>query len=114
MFTFSVRSLALSAVMVGLVPLGSACYVDEDLPPPEYAEGYQPQFYDGYVIYYDEVGRPYYHVNGAVVWVPQTSPLYFGYVNHWHTYGPAYRRWYGHYGYRYHTYHGGGGGYHRR
>ena len=39
-----------------------------------------------------------------MAWVPQSSPLYVGYVNHWHAYGPAYRNWYGHYGYRYHGY----------
>ena len=54
--------------------------------------------------YYDDVGRPYYYAGGAVAWVPQSSPLYVGYVNHWHAYGPAYHRWYGHYGYRYRAY----------
>jgi len=108
MVHFNIRGFVLAALTAGFVPLGSACYVDE-VPPPEYAEGYQPQFYDGYVVYFDEGGRPFYHVNGAVVWVPPTSPLYVGYVNHWHAYGPAYRNWYGHYGYRYHGYRGGGG-----
>jgi hypothetical protein len=112
MVHFNVRGLALAALMAGFVPLGSACYVEEDVPPPAYAEGYQPQFYDGYVVYYDDVGRPYYYNNGAVFWVPATSPLYIGYVNHWHAYGPAYRSWYGHYGYRYRGYRAGGR-YHR-
>jgi hypothetical protein len=86
---FSIRGLALVAVMAGLVPMASGCYAEVDTPP-EYAEGYQPQFYDGYVIY----------------WVPQSSPLYVGYVNHWRTYGVAYRGWYAHRGYRYRAYRG--------
>jgi hypothetical protein len=100
-----VRSFALVALLAGLVPLASGCYVEAD-GPPEYAEGYQPQFYDGYVVYYDDGGRPFYHVNGGVVWVPPSSPLYVGYVNHWRTYGGAYRGWYGRHGYRYRSYRG--------
>jgi hypothetical protein len=99
------RTLLLSALVSGLAPLGSACYADEQVPPPEYADsGYQPQYYDGYVVYFDGGGRPYYYENGSVFWVPRSSPLYVGYVNHWHRYGPAYNHWYGHYGYRYRTY----------
>jgi len=104
MIHFNLRGLALVALTAGFVPLGSACYAEADVPPPVVAEGYEPQFYDGYVVYYDDVGRPYYYVNGAVFWVPATSPFYVGLVNHWHAYGPAYHRWYGHYGYRYRGY----------
>ncbi len=100
----SLRTLILPLLIVGFAPAGSGCYAEE-VPPPEYADsGYQPQYYDGYVVYYDEVGHPYYYQNGAVYWVPVTSPFYVGFVNHWHRYGPAYRHWYGHYGYRYHAY----------
>ena len=60
-----IRSFALAAVVAGLVPLASGCYAEVD-GPPEYAEGYQPQNYDGYVVYYDDGGRPYYYVNGSV------------------------------------------------
>jgi hypothetical protein len=100
----TVRSIALVALMAVFVPLGSACYAEEDVAPPEYAEGYQPQFYDGYVVYYDDGGRPYYYANGGVAWVPQTSPMYVGLVGHWRAYGPAYRGWYAHRGYRYRSY----------
>ncbi len=102
----SIRNLALAVVMAGLVPLATGCYAEVD-GPPDYAEGYQPQFYDGYVVYYDDGGRPYYYVNGGVAWVPTSSPLYIGYVNHWRTYGVAYRGWYSHRGYRYRAYRGG-------
>ena len=110
-----IRSFVVAAAVAGLMPMSSGCYVEEDAPPPEYVEGYQPMFYDGYVVYYDDVGRPYYYADGALVWVPAASPLYIGLVNHWRVYGPAYHRWYAHYGYRYRGYYRYRGGYgHRR
>jgi hypothetical protein len=96
----------LAAIIVGAS--ASACYVEEDMPPPAYVEGYAPQLYDGYVVYFDGVGRPFYYVGGAPVWVPVTSPFYAGLVGHWHTYGFAYNRWYGRYGQRYRGYRAGG------
>ena len=99
-----------AALLLGSASLVvSGCYVDE----PVYAEGYQPAFYDGYMVYYDGYGRPFYYERGAPVWVPAGSPYYGGLVAHWHRYGPAYGGWYSHYGYRYHGYRGGayrGGG----
>lgn len=98
------RTLSLGALIAGLAMIGgSGCYVEE-APPPAYADGYQPQYYDGYVVYYDGVGRPYYYANGAVVWVPPTSPFYLGLVNHWRYNRGAYYRWYGNRGYRYRGY----------
>jgi hypothetical protein len=62
--------------LAALTALGSACYAGAEgtIPPPEYAYGYAPVYYDGYVVYCNEGGRPYYYVNGAVTWVPATSP----------------------------------------
>ena len=101
----TIRNFILMMLIGGSGGVASACYV-EPLPPPAYADGYQPQFYDGYVVYYDDVGRPFYHVDGVAVWVPATSPLYIGLVNHWRAYRPAYGRWYANHGYRYRDYHG--------
>jgi hypothetical protein len=102
MRAFTFRSFALAVLVAGCAAVSSGCYVED--PPPAYADGYQPQYYDGSVVYFDEVGRPYYYVNGAVFWVPPGSPYYGRLVGHWHVYGPAYHRWYGHYGYRYRGY----------
>ena len=115
------RAILLAAV-VGMFASTSACYVEAGVPAPAYADGYQPQFYEDHVVYYDDGGRPFYYADGAVVWVPLASPFYVGLVNHWRVYRPAYARWYGHYGYRYRGYRGGGyrgggyrgGGGHRR
>src|SRR5580692_1410629 len=68
---------------------------------PVAAYGYQPQYYDGAVVYYDAGGRPYYYSNGGAFYVPVQSPYYAGYLNHWRTYGGAYHRWYAGYGRRY-------------
>jgi hypothetical protein len=101
------RACGVSALLVGIASAGSACYVEAEDAPPVY-EGYQPQYYNGSVVYYDDVGRPYYYYGGAVVWVPPTAPLYGVYVNHWHTYGAGYRGWNARYGARYRTYRGRG------
>jgi hypothetical protein len=99
-----IRIAGLAAIAAGLasvLSLASGCYV-EPLPPPVYVDG--PQYYDGYVVYYDSVGRPYYYANGGVVWVSPASPFYFGYVNHWRVHGGAYYHWNANYGYRYRGY----------
>jgi hypothetical protein len=112
---FNIRSLALVTLILGSLA-ATGCYVEPVGPEPVVAEGYTPQYYDGYVVYYDGVGRPFYYVNGVQVWVPPSSPYYVGYVNYWHAYGPAYNRWYSTYGYRYRGWRGrsyGGRGYYR-
>jgi hypothetical protein len=106
MDTLHARHLALAALLSGFAFMGTGCYgyVDEG-PPPAYADGYEPMYYDGHIVYYDDVGRPFYYGGGAVIWIPATAPLYGVYVSHWHRYGPAYRGWNAHYGYRYRGYH---------
>jgi hypothetical protein len=96
----------LTVMLLAVSALGaSGCYVEEAPPPAYYVEGgYEPQYYDGYIVYYDDYGRPYYYADGVAVWVPVTSPYYAVYVNHWRLYGPQYRVWYGTYGYRYRGY----------
>jgi hypothetical protein len=102
--------VALALLAATACSLSAGCYVEDEAPPPAYAGDYEPMYYDGAVVYYDDVGRPYYYMNGAVVWVAPSSPLYVGFVNHWHMYGPGYRRWYASHGYRYRGYYR----YHRR
>jgi hypothetical protein len=106
MTPFSLRHWITALLLSSAAGLGQGCYV-ETVPDPVYADGYQPSFYDGYVVYYDGIGRPFYYVNGSPFWVPVHSPYYAGLVNHWHTYGPAYGHWYAHYGYRYQGFRGG-------
>jgi len=104
-------------VMVALAasPVVSACYVEPAYPIE--AEGWDPQYYDGYLVYYDDVGRPFYYLNGAVVWIPMTSPFYARFHDYWVGHPGAYRAWHARYGARYRTYRVGPGihgSYHRR
>ena len=98
------------ASALALGSLASACYVEEGAyaeGPPVYAYGYEPAYYDGYVVYYDDVGRPFYYRGGAVIWISPGAPAYPGLVARWRAYGPAYHHWYIHHGYRYRGYHRG-------
>ena len=58
-------------------------------PPVEY--DYQPVLYDGYVVYYTDMGVPYYWVGGAQVWVPVHMKLH--YHNHWKRHHRSYKIW---------------------
>jgi hypothetical protein len=101
-----VRALACGLSIMAFALAGSGCFGEMDgmIAPPEYAYGYAPVYYDGYVVYYDDVGRPYYHAGGARVWVPRTARSYPGLATHWRTFGPRYHDWYSHTGNRYHGY----------
>jgi hypothetical protein len=99
MKAFNVKNIVLVALVAACASFGTGCYAEVQEPVAAY--GYQPQYYDGYVVYYDNGGRPYYYNGGSVYWVPAESPYYAGYVNHWRTYGPAYARWHATYGVRY-------------
>jgi len=77
-------------------------------PPPERVEVYDPQVYDGYVVYYDDIGHPYYYGEGGAVWIQPEWPGYWGYVHHYRTYGPAYHRWYERHGGEFRGYRVGG------
>lgn len=91
--------------LLGLLVVGVGCYAETGMiAAPEYAYGYPPVYYHGYVVYYDDVGRPYYYVNGAAVWVPSTVRVFPALVRHWRTYRPAYRHWYHNSGHRYRSY----------
>ncbi len=95
------------AIALALALAGCDAYVE---PRPTYVtagevDGYVPAYYDGYVVYYDDVGRPYYYgPNGVAIWVEPGSPHYWGLVQHWRVYGRAYPRWVSHDGYRYRSY----------
>lgn len=65
--------------------------------------GYTPQYYNGYVVYFDRSGYPFYYLNGAVTYVPRTYSNYTYLVNHYRTFGVNYQRWYSTEGYRLHS-----------
>ena len=112
----NIKSIVFAALVVGCLG-ATGCYAEADAygPEPVVAAGYTPQYYEGAVVYYDDYGRPFYYNGGGQVWIPESSPYYAGYVNYYRSYGPAYRRWYSGYGYRYRGYRSSGyrGGYYR-
>ena len=112
----NIRSFMVVALVASSLAL-AGCYAEVASPDGVVVGdyGYEPMYYNGYMVYYDGVGRPFYYMNGAVVWISPASPYYRGYVAHYRAYGPAYARWYGATGYRYRAYRGPGayyGGHH--
>jgi hypothetical protein len=66
-------------------------------PPVEY--GYQPLLYNGYVVYYDNSGIPFYWYGGTRVFVPVIHRD--RYVTHYRTHHRSYHRWHKHRGRQY-------------
>lgn len=94
---------ALLALGLGLVALAPGCTLEAQAPVVE--AGYEPAYYDGYVVYYDGAGVPYYYVDGDIRYVPRTYVQYGALVHHYSVYRPYYHRWYVGGGYRYKRYH---------
>ncbi len=100
----NVRNLVVVALVGAAAALSAGCYVEPVGGEAVVAYGYEPMYYDGYLVYYDGVGRPYYYYNGGAVYIAANHPYYNAYVNHYRTYGGAYNQWYANHGYRYQTY----------
>lgn len=95
--------LAIVALSAGV----AACRVTVDPQPSRVVVGtsyYAPLFHNGYVVYYDSVGRPIYYVNGVRYFVPRTHARYDLYLRHYRRHRRAYRRWYRARGHRYRRY----------
>jgi hypothetical protein len=86
------RLLGTVVLLASTSILGSGCYAEAG--PPVYAAEYEPQVYEGNVVYYDAVGHPFYYSGSNVVWISPASPRYAPLVTHWHAHAPAYHRWY--------------------
>jgi len=100
------KNVTLVALVAACAASGTGCYADAQIEPVA-AYGYEPQYYDGYVVYYDGGGRPYYHNGGSISFVPSESPYYGGYVSHYRANGAAYGRWNASAGARFHGYRSG-------
>ena len=83
----------LGALVLSVSTVASGCVVySRPARPVVYAYGgWQPLYYNGYVVYFTPDGIPYYYVGGRIVYVPRS---------HWHLYRPyfyrhrvAYWRW---------------------
>jgi uncharacterized membrane protein YgcG len=91
-----VISLALAAPLAG-------CEMEEAEVPVAGA-GYEPTYYDGYMVYYDGAGLPYYYMDDTMYYVPRSYAYYDSLCDHYQVYRPYYHRWYVSGGYRYRGY----------
>lgn len=99
------QPLFLFAMVAACASFATGCYAEYDgAAGPVVVEGYQAQYYDGYVVYYDGYGRPYYYNNGGSYYVPRGYAHYDGLVRHYQTYRDPYARWNTRAGYRYRSY----------
>ncbi|PKN47524.1 MAG: hypothetical protein CVU59_02575 [Deltaproteobacteria bacterium HGW-Deltaproteobacteria-17] len=55
--------------------------------------GWTPEYYDGYLVYFDDNGTPYYYTNGSTVYVPRTWDGYTRVVTRYRSHGANYRNW---------------------
>jgi hypothetical protein len=100
------RLWGLSSALVVASTLLSGCLAAAPLPPPGIAVsvGFTPGYYDGYAVYYDDWGYPYYYTGGVAYYVPRTYVHYDLLARHYRPAPlPYYRR-----GYVAYRYHGGG------
>jgi hypothetical protein len=123
-----IKRIGLMLALVGAFGMSSSgCFVSTSAEPAVATNYYTPLYYNGYVVYYDNFGRPIYYVNGAMYYVPSTYMYYGRYVSYYNTHRAYYHRWYRARGMRYRSYRRGhragrrsgragrrGGGGHRR
>lgn len=93
----SIANAVLAAIVaVGVLLSTSGCvYVARPgaaLAGPA-ASYYSPQYYDGYVVYYDRAGLPYYYSGGRTNYVPRKYRGYGSLVDHHRVHRPHYDRW---------------------
>jgi hypothetical protein len=61
-------------------------------PPPRVAVGaYSPLYYNGYAVYYDDWGYPFYYAGGAAFYVPRTYVHYDVLLGHYRSHPGLYR-----------------------
>ena len=121
------RQLFFVTSMAATIALGlTACFVSAEpapvtgpaaQPAPVVADSgsaYTPLYYDGYAVYYDNGGRPYYWLNGGMVWIPSSYAYYGRYTNYYRQHRTHYLRWNRTHGTRYRTYRHNAGNRHYR
>jgi hypothetical protein len=101
------KNIVRAVVLVGLVVLAVGCFppppvqttvqpstVVYQQPAPVATTAYTPQYYNGYVVYFDTSGFPFYYLNGAPTYVPDSCTCYEGLVSYYRTYSTGYAQWY--------------------
>lgn len=101
------KDIVRAGALVGLVALAVGCMppppvqttvqpstVVYQQPAPVVTTAYAPQYYNGYVVYFDTSGYPFYYLNGAPTYVPRSCACYEGLVSYYRTYSAGYAQWY--------------------
>ncbi len=55
--------------------------------------GWTPYYYNGYLVYFDNIGRPYYYYGGRITYVPNSWVHYNVALAGWRSNRVAYNRW---------------------
>ena len=71
---------------------------------PVYTDYYSPLWHDGYLIYFDVSGLPFYYHQGRTIYIPRRHKRYHDYVSHYRSHRHKYDRWYKERGRKYHKY----------
>lgn len=98
------KKVAVAICLVGALFMAAAGCIVHTSEPTLATSYYTPMYYNGYVVYYDTLGRPIYYVNGIQYYVPATYYNYHAYVRHWRVHRVYYNRWYRTRGHRYRRY----------
>jgi hypothetical protein len=69
----------------------SGCIVAADPPPRVAVAAYSPLYYNGYAVYYDDGGYPFYYSGGLALYVPRTYAHYDVLLGHYRTHPGLYR-----------------------
>jgi len=85
--------IMLLATALMVLPLGG-CYVVAQPAAPVVAETYEPDTYDGNIVYYDTAGAPFFYVEGGIRYVPPAYVHYDVLVGHYRNHARAYHEWY--------------------
>ncbi len=104
MLASRIAPIVCAALTAACAPALAGCVVEE-APPAVAGDGYTPLTYDGYVVYYDAAGQPFYYADGVATWVPRGYAHYDRYVSHYRANWRRYNTWYSRGGYRYRTFH---------
>jgi hypothetical protein len=103
MLSSRILQAALFSMSAACTPIAMGCVVAVR-PAPVVVDEYEPVYYDGYVVYYDDAGRPYYYLDGGISYVPRTYVHYSVLVRHYDVHKVRYRTWQDRDGRRYRTY----------
>ena len=85
--------MAMVAICAALVVPFAGCSVYDEPPRGPIVEDYQPDNYEGAVVYF-EGDRPYTVVGEEVHYVPAERPEYETFRAHYHHHSDAYQTWY--------------------